>query len=340
MGDEYDIYADYTGDDAHDDLYGEILGEDRPKRDRSDQSGGASNSNRRGDDDLFDDFGDISKTSKNARDGQDRAATDQDRRTSMDSHDANGHRSSQPSQAAQGAQGQGHGTGARIAGAANVGSAGGGASGGMTSALYVEELSWWTTDEDIRNAIVNGGLRDDDIREMTFYEHKVNGKSRGTVYVEFSSPETASRAKEALDNAEFSGRKCSVTFTNAGANPFKNLPKESQPKVQRQQAQPRPPSMAVRGMQPNRGMYNPAMAMGMMGGYPGYGAAAMNPYMNQMMGRGGMMMMGGGGGAGRGGYQFPGYFDQGMQGQQQGAGGAMKRGYEEEEGGPRQRTRF
>lgn len=47
-----------------------------------------------------------------------------------------------------------------------------------TSALMVSELSWWTTDDDIR-----GWLRkadgETDIKEMTFSEHKVNGKSKG-----------------------------------------------------------------------------------------------------------------------------------------------------------------
>ena len=47
-----------------------------------------------------------------------------------------------------------------------------------TTAIMMSEINWWTTDDDIR-----GWLRDakceEDIKDLTFSEHKVNGKSKG-----------------------------------------------------------------------------------------------------------------------------------------------------------------
>lgn len=49
---------------------------------------------------------------------------------------------------------------------------------GATSALVISELNWWNTDDDIR-----GWVRDADceseLKDITFSEHKVNGKSKG-----------------------------------------------------------------------------------------------------------------------------------------------------------------
>lgn len=47
-----------------------------------------------------------------------------------------------------------------------------------TAAIMISELNWWTTDDDIR-----GWLRaaecEGEVKELTFSEHKVNGKSKG-----------------------------------------------------------------------------------------------------------------------------------------------------------------
>ena len=49
---------------------------------------------------------------------------------------------------------------------------------GATSALYVSELPWWITDDDIRGW-ANQSECEDELEEITFSEHKVNGKSKG-----------------------------------------------------------------------------------------------------------------------------------------------------------------
>ena len=47
-----------------------------------------------------------------------------------------------------------------------------------TTALFVSELHWWVTDDDIRGW-ANQTHCEDELEEVTFSEHKVNGKSKG-----------------------------------------------------------------------------------------------------------------------------------------------------------------
>ena len=49
---------------------------------------------------------------------------------------------------------------------------------GATTALLISELNWWTTDDDIRGWAVQASC-EDELRDITFSEHKVNGKSKG-----------------------------------------------------------------------------------------------------------------------------------------------------------------
>lgn len=47
-----------------------------------------------------------------------------------------------------------------------------------TTALLVGELYWWTTEDEIRGW-VNEANCEDELKDVTFSEHKVNGKSKG-----------------------------------------------------------------------------------------------------------------------------------------------------------------
>lgn len=49
---------------------------------------------------------------------------------------------------------------------------------GATTALSISELHWWNTDDDVRGW-VNQAECEDELKEITFSEHKVNGKSKG-----------------------------------------------------------------------------------------------------------------------------------------------------------------
>lgn len=49
---------------------------------------------------------------------------------------------------------------------------------GATNALLVSELQWWTTEDDVRSWIRDAAV-EDELNDVTFSEHKVNGKSKG-----------------------------------------------------------------------------------------------------------------------------------------------------------------
>lgn len=49
---------------------------------------------------------------------------------------------------------------------------------GATTALFVSELHWWVTDDDVRGW-ANQSRCEDELEDITFSEHKVNGKSKG-----------------------------------------------------------------------------------------------------------------------------------------------------------------
>jgi hypothetical protein len=51
---------------------------------------------------------------------------------------------------------------------------------GATAALMINDLNWWISEEDIRGWANQSGC-EDELNEITFNEHKVNGKSKGSV---------------------------------------------------------------------------------------------------------------------------------------------------------------
>jgi len=51
---------------------------------------------------------------------------------------------------------------------------------GATSALMIQDLNWWNTDDDIRGWVRQAGC-EHELKDITFSEHKVNGKSKGYV---------------------------------------------------------------------------------------------------------------------------------------------------------------
>lgn len=110
---------------------------------------------------------------------------------------------------------------------------------GATNALMLSDLQWWTTEDDIRGWTNECGV-EDELKEITFSEHKVNGKSKGQAYVEFASPQasTALRHKiEAMTSGQSSTRRYAVVFTNAAHNPFKTLPKDAPARAKEDRSQ-------------------------------------------------------------------------------------------------------
>lgn len=104
---------------------------------------------------------------------------------------------------------------------------------GATNALMISDLHWWTTEDDIRGWANDAGA-EDELKDVTFSEHKVNGKSKGQAFIEFTSPQASTALKHMIERLSNSGeggansaRKFNVVFTNAAANPFKTLPKDA-----------------------------------------------------------------------------------------------------------------
>lgn len=114
-----------------------------------------------------------------------------------------------------------------------------------TSALSLSELNWWTSEDEIRGWANECGV-EDQMKELTFNEHKVNGKSKGQVgiaavvreptsknepqaFIEFASAAAATAVKhriESLDTKDNFGKKFIATYHAPNMNPYKNPPKD------------------------------------------------------------------------------------------------------------------
>lgn len=82
----------------------------------------------------------------------------------------------------------------------------------QTNALFVGNLKWWTRDQDLLNIFSQFGT----VTALKIHADKVNGKSKGYAYIEYSSEniKAAGQAKEKLHGFMLHGGKLSITFAS------------------------------------------------------------------------------------------------------------------------------
>jgi cold-inducible RNA-binding protein len=76
----------------------------------------------------------------------------------------------------------------------------------MATKLYVGNLSFQTTSEDLRAHFAQLG----NVESASVVEDRMTGRSRGFGFVEMSTPEEAAAAIEQLNGKEFGGRNLTV----------------------------------------------------------------------------------------------------------------------------------
>ncbi|CRL01906.1 CLUMA_CG015090, isoform B [Clunio marinus] len=117
--------------------------------------------------------------------------------------------------------------------------------------LYIGNLTWWTTDQDIQDAVAGIGVND--FQEVKFFENRANGQSKGFCVITLGSEPSMRIVMENLPKKELNGQNPVVTLpTKQALNQF-----ESQ-----QKTRPTPPA-PPNNQKPGMG----GMGMG-MGGMP------------------------------------------------------------------------
>jgi cold-inducible RNA-binding protein len=74
--------------------------------------------------------------------------------------------------------------------------------------LFVGNLSYQTAENDLQDYFSQAGV----VTSVNLMLDKMTGKSRGFAFVEFGSPEDATKAVELFHNKEFQGRALTVNI--------------------------------------------------------------------------------------------------------------------------------
>lgn len=85
----------------------------------------------------------------------------------------------------------------------------------MSNKLYVGNLSFNTTDEDLKNAFAQIG----NVESVNVIIDRETGRARGFGFVEMATAEEATQCIEALDSKEFMGRNLRVNLAETKKKP-------------------------------------------------------------------------------------------------------------------------
>ena len=104
--------------------------------------------------------------------------------------------------------------------------------------LYIGNLTWWTTDQDIQDNVQSLGVAD--FLEVKFYENRANGQSKGFCCVSMGSESSMRKVMENLPKKELHGQKPVVTYaTKQALHQFESQSKTRPPQQSGQGGGPR-----------------------------------------------------------------------------------------------------
>ena len=95
------------------------------------------------------------------------------------------------------------------------GPVGRGSQDGKKWQLYIGNLTWWTTDQDIQDNVQNLGVSD--FLEVKFYENRANGQSKGFCCVSMGSEASMRKVMDNFAKKELHGQKPVVTYATKQA---------------------------------------------------------------------------------------------------------------------------
>eukprot|EP01114_Cavostelium_apophysatum_P013616 TRINITY_DN3334_c0_g1_i1.p1 TRINITY_DN3334_c0_g1~~TRINITY_DN3334_c0_g1_i1.p1 ORF type:complete len:346 (+),score=45.43 TRINITY_DN3334_c0_g1_i1:84-1040(+) len=147
------------------------------------------------------------------------------------------------------------------------------------TAIYIGNLTWWTTDRELEDLFSPFGR----IKNLKFFEEKLNGKSKGYALVEFHTHGAAHNAKERINGRDIQGKQCVVDIlTQEGLQALNRANATNVGLGGGKKARGGPPgarggasSRGSRGGPPyggrggGRGYPGPPVGYGMSGGYAG-----------------------------------------------------------------------
>jgi len=134
--------------------------------------------------------------------------------------------------------------------------------------LYIGNLTWWTTDQDIQDNVQNLGVTD--FLEVKFYENRANGQSKGFCVVSMGSEASMRKVMDNFTKKELHGQKPVVTYaTKQALHQFESQSKTRPPQQAGQGGGgPRHPGPGGPGMGRGGPMRGPPPGAPMMGGPP------------------------------------------------------------------------